>query len=67
MQPPTQDDTRPAEHIQCHTHAAPNPCSKDHASYSCQYINTQNHVLVITWPRGHWLIYHMRVESARGR
>ena len=24
-------------------------------------------VLVITWPRGRWLIYHTRARSARGR
>ena len=28
---------------------------------------TGTDVLVITWPRGHWLIYHTRARSARVR
>ena len=32
-------------------------------------VKTQSllHVLVITWPRVRWLIYHTRAQSARGR
>ena len=37
------------------------------AGCSIEHTLTYLDVLVITWPRGLWLIYHPRARSARGR
>ena len=50
-----------------HTHADTHAHTHTHKNAIClKAVTTSWQVVVITWPRGRWLIYHMRAEAPEG-